>query len=164
MTASVRPLRPGDVDAVVEFSVRAWQPVLESFRRVMGPEIFRRIYPDWMAIQAEAVAETCRAEGNQVWVAEAGGSPVGFIAVVVHRLNRETESGEIYVVAVDPDHQNQGIGLALVNFAAGRITELGVPLAEIGTGGDPGHAPARSVYEKAGFTPMPLVRYYKALP
>jgi len=45
-----------------------------------------------------------------------------------------------------------------------RIAELGIPLAEIGTGGDPGHAPARHVYEKAGFTPLPLVRYYKALP
>ena len=45
-----------------------------------------------------------------------------------------------------------------------RITELGIPLAEIGTGGDPGHAPVRHVYEKAGFVPVPLVRYYKALP
>ena len=26
------------------------------------------------------------------------------------------------------------------------------------------HAPARHVYEKAGFTPLPLVQYYKALP
>ena len=164
MTASIRPLRADDIDAVVEFSLRAWQPVFESFIRVMGPEIYRRLYPDWTSVQAAAVAETCRAEGNQVWVAEAGGRPVGFVAVVVHRLNRETESGEIYMIAVDPDCQNQGIGLALVDFAVDRITELGISLAEIGTGGDPGHAPARRVYERAGFTPMPLVRYYKALP
>lgn len=45
-------------------------------------------------------------------------------------------------------------------FASGR---LGLPLVEIGTGGDPGHAPARHVYEKAGFTALPIVRYYKAL-
>lgn len=68
------------------------------------------------------------------------------------------------MVAVDPDYQNEGLGLALVNFAVDRIAELGIPLAEIGTGGDPGHAPARRVYEKAGFTQVPLVRYYKALP
>jgi ribosomal protein S18 acetylase RimI-like enzyme len=163
VTLSIRALRLGEVDAVVEFSVRAWRPVFESFTRVMGPEIFRRIYPDWQAIQAEAVADACRAEGNRVWVAEADGSLAGFIVVVVHRLNPETESGEIYMVAVDPDYQNEGIGLALVNFAVDRIAELGIPLAEIGTGGDPGHAPARRVYEKAGFTPVPLVRYYKAL-
>lgn len=149
---------------MVEFSLRAWQPNFESFMRVMGPEIFRRIYPDWQAMQAEAVAEACRAEGHRVWVAEADGRPVGFVVVVVHRLNPETESGEIYMIAVDPDHQNQGIGLDLVNFAVDAIAGLGIPLAEIGTGGDPGHAAARRVYEKAGFTPMPQVRYYKSLP
>lgn len=71
---------------------------------------------------------------------------------------------EIYMLAVDPDHQNQGIGLDLVTFAVDRIAELGIPLVEIVTGGDPGHAPARYVYEKAGFTALPLVRYYKTLP
>jgi hypothetical protein len=31
------------------------------------------------------------------------------------------------------------------------------------TGGDPGHAPARRTYEKAGYTLMPIARYFKAL-
>jgi ribosomal protein S18 acetylase RimI-like enzyme len=130
----------------------------------MGAEVFRRVYPDWKTIQAEVVASSCRAEGNRVWVAETDGRPVGYTVVVVHPINRETESGEIYMLAVDPDYQQRGIGLALVSFAVDRITELGIPLAEIGTGGDPGHAPARRLYERAGFTPVPLVRYFKALP
>jgi hypothetical protein len=41
---------------------------------------------------------------------------------------------------------------------------VGETLVQLGTGGDPGHAPARHTYEKAGFTPLPLVRYYKELP
>jgi hypothetical protein len=36
-------------------------------------------------------------------------------------------------------------------------------LAVVGTGGDSGHAPARRTYEKAGYTGLPLVRYYKHL-
>ena len=36
-------------------------------------------------------------------------------------------------------------------------------LAVVGTGGDLGHAPARRVYEKAGFVGLPLVRYYARL-
>jgi hypothetical protein len=36
-------------------------------------------------------------------------------------------------------------------------------LAVVGTGGDEGHAPARRSYEKAGYTGLPLMRYYKAL-
>jgi hypothetical protein len=56
VTVSIRALRPDDIDVVVEFSLRAWQPVFESFRQVMGAEIYRRVYPDWKTIQAEVVA------------------------------------------------------------------------------------------------------------
>jgi hypothetical protein len=31
------------------------------------------------------------------------------------------------------------------------------------TGGDPGHAPARHVYERANYTLFPVARYFKAL-
>jgi ribosomal protein S18 acetylase RimI-like enzyme len=170
----IRSLRADDIDAVVEFSVRAWRPVFESFMEVMGPDIFRRIYPHWEAGQADAVRDACRDEKHRTWVAEAPGAPqapdapegdaarlVGFVVVAVHDTPRR---GEVYMVAVDPGYQNRGIGLELVDFAVDRITALGLPLAEIGTGGDPGHAPARHLYEKAGFTPVPQVRYYKALP
>jgi GNAT superfamily N-acetyltransferase len=153
-------LHADDIGAVVEFSMRAWKPVFESFERVMGPEIYQRIYPDWKAGQARVVEAACRAEGNRAWVAEADGRPVGFAVVVA---DEEAKSAEIFMLAVDPDYQNHGIGLDLVTFAVDRIVELGIPLAEIGTGGDPGHAAARHVYEKAGFTAVPLMRYYKAL-
>jgi hypothetical protein len=49
-----------------------------------------------------------------------------------------------YSVVSDP-LSCRGIGLDLVTFAVDRITEQGLPLAQIGTGGDPGHAPARHV-------------------
>jgi hypothetical protein len=64
-----------DVDAVVEFAVRAWRPVFESFLEVMGPDIFRRIYPHWQAAQAEAVREACLDEAHRTWVAEAPEAP-----------------------------------------------------------------------------------------
>jgi len=39
----------------------------------------------------------------------------------------------------------------------------GLRVGMIGTGGDPGHAPARRVYEKADYTLIPMARYFKAL-
>jgi hypothetical protein len=39
----------------------------------------------------------------------------------------------------------------------------GLSLAIVATGGDPGHAPARATYEKAGFTGCPQVWYAKVL-
>jgi GNAT superfamily N-acetyltransferase len=62
-----------------------------------------------------------------------------------------------------PAHQRQGIAASLIAFAVARMRGAGVRLPAIGTGGDPGHAPARRAYEQAGFTALPLVRYYKAL-
>jgi hypothetical protein len=36
-------------------------------------------------------------------------------------------------------------------------------LVQVATGGDEGHAAARALYEAAGFTGLPLVRYYREL-
>jgi RimJ/RimL family protein N-acetyltransferase len=36
-------------------------------------------------------------------------------------------------------------------------------VAMVEAGGDPGHAPARRVYEKAGYTLLPIARYFKNL-
>jgi hypothetical protein len=43
------------------------------------------------------------------------------------------------------------------------MRESGVRLARVETGDDSSHAPARRSYEKAGYIPMPLVRYFKNL-
>ena len=67
------------------------------------------------------------------------------------------------MLAVHPAYQNSGIGTELNTFALNKLKERGMQLAEVGTGGDPGHAAARRSYEKAGYTPLPRVRYYKDL-
>ncbi|MET0563631.1 MAG: GNAT family N-acetyltransferase, partial [Gaiellaceae bacterium] len=36
-------------------------------------------------------------------------------------------------------------------------------IAVVETGGDPGHAPARAAYEAAGFTLLPIARYFRLL-
>jgi GNAT superfamily N-acetyltransferase len=71
--------------------------------------------------------------------------------------------GEISMLAVDPDAQNRGVGTALTEFATVWLRSSGMRVAMVGTGGDVGHAPARRIYEKAGYTLMPIARYFKAL-
>jgi hypothetical protein len=39
----------------------------------------------------------------------------------------------------------------------------GRQLAIVNTGGDPGHAPARATYERAGFVSLPQAQYYLLL-
>jgi len=161
MTSRIRPLCSDDIEAVVRLSLAAWEPVFVSFRQILGPAIYARIYPDWLKSQAAAVESVCRdSDKNTVWVAEENGVVAGFIA---YELRLKEKVGEVQMLAVHPEHQNRGIGTRLNTFALDRMKESGVDLAEVGTGGDPGHAPARRSYEKAGYTALPLVRYYKAL-
>lgn len=163
MPTSIRPLAESDVAVVVDLSLRAWAPVFDSFRSVLGEEIFLHLYPGWSAMQAAAVERVCRDEAMPTWVADHDGRAVGFVAVVHDRQADEPGSSEIEMIAVDPDHHRRGIAGDLIAFAEDRMREHGSRLAVIGTGGDPGHAPARAAYEQAGFTPLPLVRYYKVL-
>ena len=160
MEAVIRPLTPADVDAVVAFSLDAWEPVFASFEAVMGPRVFGMVYPDWRTAQATAVAEVCRS--LDAWVADVGGVPVGFVAV---RWTEEdaTPVGEVEMTAVAPAHQRAGLAGRLLDRAVAEMVARGVPLAVIGTGGDDGHAPARALYERHGFTGLPMVRYYRAL-
>ena len=160
MDVILRPLTDADVDAVVAFALDAWAPVFAGFAQVMGPRVFGMVYPDWRTAQAAAVSEVCRS--LDAWVADVDGTPVGFVAV---RWTREdaTPVGEVEMIAVAPAHQRAGIAGRLLERAVTEMRARGVPLAVIGTGGDDGHAPARALYERHGFTGLPLVRYYRAL-
>jgi len=161
MDLRIRPMVDGDMDAIVELSLSAWAPIFASFEQVLGPTIYSFIYPDWTTSQAEGVTGICKeTDKTTTWVAEVDGTVVGFLS---YELDFEKETGEVMLLAVHPDHQNGGVGTELNTFALDRMKESGMKLAVLGTGGDPGHAPARRSYEKAGYTALPTVRYYKDL-
>ena len=158
MQIAIRPLGPDDAEAIVRLSLRAWAPVFDSLANAMGPGLFRHLHPDWRVDQENDVRAACATK--QTWVAEIESEVVGFVAVELRRAQSE---GEIHMLAVDPDHQERGIGTTLTSFAVDRIREAGMTLAIVETGGDPGHAPARRTYEKAGFTVLPIARHFLPL-
>ena len=150
-----------DMPAILELSILAWEPVFTAWQQILGPKLYPiAIYPDWRASQKEVVAKICLDEKMCTWVAEVDGSVVGYI---VYEMNQISKIGEVQLLAVRPDSQNHGIGTDLNNFALEKLKEGGMRLAVVGTGGDEGHAPARRSYEKAGYTGLPLMRYYKDL-
>ncbi|WP_019506042.1 GNAT family N-acetyltransferase [Pleurocapsa sp. PCC 7319] len=152
---------PHHLDAVIRLSLRAWTPVFDSIQKVMNADVYQAFYPDnWRVSQQKAVENVCAAEDTNVWVAIDIGSTVGFVAV---KLDSESSMGEIYMVAVDPDFQGQGIGSALIEFALDWMKNAGMSVAMVDTGGDPGHAPARRTYEKVGFELLPIARYFEKL-
>jgi GNAT superfamily N-acetyltransferase len=157
----IRPFEQSDLDAIVEFSLRAWEPVYESLRRVLGDPIFFRLNPDWRVVQAEAVRSSCSDEGHDVFVATVDHRTVGFSAVALNAFHERM--GVIDIIAVDPAYQRRGIATRLMDASIDHMRSRGMDIAAVGTGGDPGHAPARAAYEAYGFTALPGVRYLKLL-
>lgn len=157
----IEPYTPRHLDAIVRLSLRAWTPVFESIQNAMDAGVYQAFYPDnWRVSQQEAIEEVCVTEDIKVWVALDADSTVGFVAV---KLDPESKMGEIYMVAVDPDFQGQGIGSTLIEFALAKMKDAGMSIAMVETGGDPGHTPARRTYEKLGFGLWSVARYFKKL-
>jgi ribosomal protein S18 acetylase RimI-like enzyme len=158
---AIREFREGDLEAVVEFSLRAWAPVFASLRTVLGDDIFLRLHPDWQANQAEAVRSSCTNDERAVFVAVANGRPVGFVAIALNAFHERM--GVIDIIGVDPYYQRRGISSRLTEIATEHMRSHGMDIAVVETGGDPGHAPARAAYENAGFTLLPIGRYFRLL-
>jgi ribosomal protein S18 acetylase RimI-like enzyme len=161
MKPKIRRVCGQDVEAVVRLSLAAWAPIFRSFRKILGADIYQAIWPEWRKSQRESIEAVCqKGDETAVWIAEVEGQVVGFLA---YELRPQDRTAEVLFLAVDPPYQNQGIGTELNRFALERMRESGVELAVVETGGDASHAPARRSYEKAGYTGLPVVRYYKKL-
>lgn len=161
MELSTRPVQENDLEALEALAVLAWEPVFASVRNILGPEIDAILHPDWRQRQREEVRRYCaETPGAIALVAEVDGAVAGLIA---YELNHETLRGVVDLLAVHPAYQNQGIGTELNRLVLERMKEAGMRIAIVGTGGDPGHAPARRTYEKTGYTLFPIAHYYQAL-
>jgi ribosomal protein S18 acetylase RimI-like enzyme len=158
----IRDLQPADVETVVAIAVAAWAPIYAYYRQTMGDELFFTAFPDWPTEKARQVRVACNQErGAMVCVAETAGRVVGFVSFYAHPSRG---IGEIGNNAVHPDWQGQGIAPRLYTHAFERLKALGMRFVQVGTGGDPAHAPARRAYEKAGFDiHLPNVVYYRKL-
>ena len=157
----IREFAEDDLEAVVAFSLRAWEPVFASVQEALGDEIVLRLHRDWRASQEETVRSICTNDERDVYVAVAGARPVGFVAVALNAFHERM--GVIEIIGVDPDYQRRGVGVRLTEFAADRMRRCGMDIAVVETGGDPGHAPARALYGDVGFTLLPIARYFRLL-
>jgi ribosomal protein S18 acetylase RimI-like enzyme len=160
MNLQIRPFGSSDINDLIQITLLAFEPVFISFEQILGSKIYPIIYPDWHKSQKEGVEKLCNNEKIALWVAEVDGKVVGFVA---YEQYDHDKTGEVQLLAVHPEYQNHGIGIALNTVALQKMKESGMKMAVVGTGGDESHAPARKSYEKAGYTALPLVRYYKDL-
>lgn len=161
MSVHIRSLVAGDVDEIVALSLRAWEPVFDSLQLVLGHRLFGELRgDDWRPGQAAAVRTTLEDATVQTWVAEIGGAVRGFASA---KHEPDEKMGEILMVAVHPEYQHRGIATELTEAATSWMAEHGARVVMVETGGDFGHAAARATYEGAGFTAVPVARYFKTV-
>lgn len=158
---TIRPYVADDRAAVLALSLRAWAPVFELTEQAMPGFIYESFYPaGWEKRQVADLSEALDSEPQNIDVAVDGDELVGWVCTRVHP---DDSMGEIYILAVDPQRQREGIGAALMQHSLERARAAGMRMMMVETGGDPGHAPARTAYEAAGFEQLPIARYFTPL-
>ena len=157
---SIRLAERKDLVPMIDLTLKAFEPIFKSFEHILGPGVFSVLYPDWQDTQRKVVEQAFMDGTITLWVADVKGTVAGLVTL---KLNPQSKIGEVHFLAVHPAYQNQGIGLALNQFALEKMKAAGMSVATVSTGGDPSHAPARHVYEKSGYTPLPIVNYYQDL-
>ena len=126
---TITPYAPAHAERVVELSLVAWAPVFASFKTVLGEDLYQRVHPDWRPDQADSVRAAL--DGNETWVAVVDGNVAGFVNVVFDAAER---SAEIYMIAVDPRWQRQGVATALTEFALAEMRHRRRPRSRPGPG------------------------------
>ena len=127
-TPFIRASHAPDHASIIDLSLRAWSPVFRSFHAVWGSPLYDRFYPDWEQSQTDDVVAAL--DANPTWVVVAHNDVAGFVNV---RFDDETLIGEIYMIAVDPDHQQQGLATFLTEHAIAEMQSRGMTIATVST-------------------------------
>ncbi|HIW90790.1 MAG TPA: GNAT family N-acetyltransferase [Candidatus Corynebacterium avicola] len=152
---------PTHREEMLELALRSWAPVFEELRGAVPRFVYDNFWPEgWETRQREDLAQVVDEAPELVDVAILDGLVVGW---VVTRIHAEDSMGEVHVIVVDPEVQRQGIASVLLERSHQRIRDAGMRMVMVETGDDPGHGPARAVYEANGYRRWPVARYFKDL-
>lgn len=158
----IRPFVQRDLEPVTELTIATFRPFYEDhFRPLVGQMVFANQHGDWRGDYRTQLAELHSPEQHKhVAVAEVNDAIAGYVAWSVAPDQR---NASVTLLAVAPEHRRHSVGTALCEHAFTEMRALGAEVVEIGTGGDPFHAPARALYERLGCTPLPVTVYYRQL-
>ena len=152
---------PDEMETICEIAKVAWEPIHDAMIDMIGKEIHDATTGDWRTRKAEQIQNHFDSHPEWLLAVRDGETIAGF---VTFRLDSEKSLGTIGNNAVAADYQGKGIATAMYRFLLEHFRKAGMAYATVTTGLDPGHAPARRAYEKAGFDlRREDVTYYKKL-
>lgn len=153
----IRKYRPEDLPRLREITILGFDGVSidQNIERLFGPIGGT----DWKFRKARHIDWDAQANPDGIFVWEADGEVVGFIATGV---DAQTKIGGIPNMAVRPDHQGRGIGKALMQVALDCLKAAGMGYVRIETLEQ--NEIGRAFYPKAGFVEVARqIHYIKRL-
>ncbi len=162
----VRQVNDADKDRIMEIAAQQWTIINANYRDCIGEELFNIFYGSIEAginsVQT-TLADKLINDPTRFFVTEVDGVVAGFATY------RTVESygnkcGVVSYNAVDNNFKGRGIAGRQYAEIYGKMMAEGCVAAQVHTGLDEKHAPARRAYEKSGFEKyLPDINYFMML-
>ncbi len=143
---TIRPFQGPDWPAIREIVIRLWAMGLDCTREKRYGFLIGGV--TWQERKTQAIHTRILAKPDDWFVSTLDGRVIGFCSLSV---DATTRIGEVGHNGVHPDYQRRGVGSRQLKFMLVKLREAGMRIAELQTGLNDGHAPARRMYEAAGF-------------
>ncbi|GAA3133837.1 ribosomal protein S18 acetylase RimI-like enzyme [Kribbella aluminosa] len=159
---NIRTYADADLQPLIDLTIDTFGPFFEdSFRPLVGDLIYTRQHGDWQdAYRKQLPGLHDPAEHKHVAVAEQDGEIIGYVA---WHVEPSRSKGTVVLLGVAEEHRRSTSATALCEHAFTAMRAAGAQYVEIGTGGDPFHAPARAFYESLGCVKLPVAVYFREL-
>jgi ribosomal protein S18 acetylase RimI-like enzyme len=113
-----------------------------------------RSLPDWFGIEEGIIEYSNGVKENTYYIAIVNEKQVGFLSV----KNNNSDTSEIYVMAILEQYHSKGIGRALLERAQDDLSKNHVKFLMVKTLGeshpDPYYKKTREFYHRVGFSPL----------
>ena len=158
----IRPFDMKDLCRLQDIAFEAWQPIFQGYRQQIGDDLFEQSRPDPDGKRKEVLFRAENSPERIIVAEDESGNIAGF---ATYDLDHERKIGIIGSNAVDKSMGLKGVGQAMYAEIFRRFKQAGMTAAQVTTGLDDGHAPARRAYQRAGFGEfsLPSVTYFKKL-
>ncbi|MBI1276756.1 MAG: GNAT family N-acetyltransferase [Anaerolineaceae bacterium] len=136
----MRPSTPDDVQPLIDISKDAYVHSRFYHDPHFSPEQCSALYQTW-------IRRSCLEDyADEVWVAEIGGQPIGYVTC---HLDQEAKDGSIGLVGIAEQARGQKVGEQLVNRALNWFAEQRMATVSVVTQGS--NIGAQRLYQKCGF-------------